>query len=360
MANSTSYRITFILPHVTNLPIGGYKVVYEFSNELVKRGHRVCIVLPKLMAPESGAISEFKSALRPLKHKLRPLKLVTWFELDPRIEVVYSADLREKWMAPSDFVVATSWRTAAWVAGYSSRMGKKMYLVQHLEVFGGPYDDVVATWKLPLHKMVIAKWLADFATSLGETSSTIRLGVDFDHFGLDKPMANRARQATMLYHDNYIKGCWDGIHALELAKEQMPDLKVVLFGTPARPGELPRWMEYVQNASPSQLREIYNASSVLVHPSWAEGWPMPPAEAMTCGAAVVAAANPGIMDYLKPGVTGLTCRPTYWTELAALITDVLSDEPKRLALAEAGHKDILQYTWDHATDVFLKVLECQA
>lgn len=356
MPTTSTYRVTFVLPHFTNVPIGGYKVVYEFANELVKRGHQVNVVLPLLMAPSGGIVSEIKNALRPIKHKLVPSKIITWFDLDPRVNVICCADLREKWLPEADFILATSWRTAPFVAGYSARLGRKLYLIQHLEVFGGPYEDVVATWKLPLEKLVIAKWLADFADSIGESSHAIRLGVDFDHFGLDRPIENRGPKAVMLYHDNYVKASWDGIYALELAREQIPDLSVVLFGTPIRPGELPRWIDYVHCATPSQLRSIYNQASILVHPSWAEGWPMPPAEAMTCGAAVVASANPGILDYLRPGETGITYRPRYWTELADAIVAILKDEKRRVEVAEAGHKDILQYTWTHATDRFLEVL----
>jgi len=158
----------------------------------------------------------------------------------------------------------------------------------------------------------------------------------------------------MLYHDGYVKASWDGINAMELAKERAPDLTAVLFGLPARPNGLPSWIEYVQNASASQLREIYNQASIFVHPSWAEGWPMPPAEAMACGAAVVAASNPGIMDYLKPGITGLTCRPKYWTELADAIVNLLTDEPRRVAIAKAGNEDIQQYTWGSAVASLLE------
>ena len=84
---------------------------------------------------------------------------------------------------------------------------------------------------------------------------------------------------------------------------------------------------------------------------------MPPAEAMACGAAVIAAANPGIMDYLKPNVTGLTSRPKYWTELADNLIALLSDEPRRIEIANAGNADIAQYTWERATNSFLEAVK---
>jgi glycosyltransferase involved in cell wall biosynthesis len=275
--------------------------------------------------------------------------------LDTRVNLIFCADLREKWLPPADFIVATSWRTANFVAGYSAQQGKKLYLLQHLETFGGPYEDVVATWKLPLQKLTIAKWLSDFAESVGETSIPVRVGVDLDQFGLDQPIPARRPLAVMMYGDSYVKASWDGINALEVAKERIPELRAVLFGTPTRP-PMPDWIDYIQSASAAQLRQLYNEASLFVHPSWAEGWPAPPAEAMACGAAVVAAANPGIMDYIQPAKTALMSRPKYWTEIAENIVTLLTDEALRSQIAQAGNEDVKQYSWEHAQARFAEVL----
>ena len=348
-------RITFVLPHLTDVPIGGYKGVYEFSNEMVHRGHTVNVVLPKQMVARTGAVGELKNIIWPRLHKMRNPAGITWFKIDPRVNVVYCSDLREKWIPDADFVFATSWRTAPIVANYSERLGRKMYLIQHLETFGGPFDEVVATWRLPLDKLVITKWLADFGESLGEKCTRIKVGIDMHQFGLDNPIEEREPCVAMMYSDSYVKGAWDGIHALELVKERFSHLRFLLFGVPARP-DLPKWMEYFQNVPVSEIRSIYNSASIFVHTSWSEGWGAPPLEAMRCGAAIIAAGNLGVMDYLKPGETALIYRPKYWTELAAQVEQLLTDEELRCSLAKAGNLDAQHYSWESATDRLLEVL----
>lgn len=50
----------------------------------------------------------------------------------------------------------------------------------------------------------------------------------------------------MLYHNSEHKGTKYGIEALNRLKELYPDLQAILFGTPARPNNLPDWIQYVQ------------------------------------------------------------------------------------------------------------------
>jgi glycosyltransferase involved in cell wall biosynthesis len=336
----TSLRVNFLLPVQTNLPVGGYKVVYRYANGLAEKGHRARVVLPKSMQARTGVAGEVK----------------TWFPLDPRVEVVFTSDLREKWLPEADFSVATFWQTAPIVNAYSPRMGKKLYLLQHLETFAGPPADVIGTWKLPLQKIVIAKWLEEFAGSLGETCVRIPNGIDFDEFAIDTPIEQRPKRVAMLYHADVVKGVWDGIHALEVVRQKHPDLSVVFFGVPERPWLLPDWIEYIQNASSSQVRQINNSCRIFLHPSWSEGCPAPPAEAMACGAAIVAAANPGVMDYLVDGENAVTAKPTYWLELADKISNLFDNEEKRIQIAKRGSESIREYTWPRAVDAFEKVL----
>ena len=77
---------------------------------------------------------------------------------------------------------------------------------------------------------------------------------------------------------------------------------------------------------------------------------------MACGAAIVAAANDGVMDYLTDGVDALTCKPTYWQDLAQKVIDLLEDDPKRIAVAKKGSESIREYTWPRAVESFEKFL----
>lgn len=349
-------RVTFVLPHATNVPIGGYKAVYEFSNGLVEMGHKVSIVLPWVMDPLPGLANALKSNLRPLMYRFRPPIKIDCFRIDPRVNLIICSDLSQRWVPDADFVVATSWATARFVLGYGAAKGKKLYLVQHLETFGGPPDEVVATWKMPLQKLTISKWLSEFAVSLGQTSIPIRVGVDLDEFGSDAPIAGRKRIASMLYGKSEVKAGDVGLKALAIVRRRLPDLQVRLFGNDESP-TLPEWMTYERSVPASRLRQIYNESAVFVHPSISEGWPAPPVEAMACGAAVAGAENPGFMDYAKPGETALTCAPGDYDALAERIHTLLTNDVLRESIAAAGLLEAQRHSWSAAQAVFLQTLQ---
>ncbi|HWN72720.1 MAG TPA: hypothetical protein VNN15_02810, partial [Solirubrobacterales bacterium] len=47
-------RIVFVLPARSAAPVGGFKVVYEYANRLVERGHEVALVHPWRSRPPRG------------------------------------------------------------------------------------------------------------------------------------------------------------------------------------------------------------------------------------------------------------------------------------------------------------------
>ena len=62
----------------------------------------------------------------------------------------------------ADIVIATWWETAEWVNALSPAKGRKVYFIQHHEVFSYlPVERSRATYRLPLHKIVISRWLKD-------------------------------------------------------------------------------------------------------------------------------------------------------------------------------------------------------
>src|SRR5450631_1805481 len=106
------FRVNFLLPFQSPVPTGGNKLVFQYANQLVERGHEVCVVLPKGPDARTGPVGELKNFLWTRINQLRHPVAVTWFKLDPRIKVLRCSDLREKWLPEADFSVATFWRTA--------------------------------------------------------------------------------------------------------------------------------------------------------------------------------------------------------------------------------------------------------
>lgn len=357
--------ITFLLPFGGISPIGGFKVVYEYANRLAERGWCVRVAHPRFLSQEEGKvvkISFISHARQWLGYQCRRItgdyrdyRPDSWFEIDPKVKMLYPKTPNPRHMPLSDIWVATAWYTAKWAATYS---GARIYLIQHLETWGASETDVMATWRLPLRKVVIARWLENVARDLGEHAQYIPNGLDFRTFGMDMPPEQRDPYAVaMLYHEADWKGSSDGLRALHEVKEKVPGLKTIIFGTSPAPSGLPAWVEYHHNPSQRTLREIYNRAAIFVSPSWTEGFGLTPAEALQCGAALAVTDNGGHREYSHQGETALLSLPKDPAALAANVIHLLEDQKLRLRLAHQGHRHIQKFTWDRAVASFESVLQ---
>jgi len=357
--------INIIMPAAYSKPVGGYKVFFEYANALAARGWVVRLVYPYIPLGERVPRLTRSPLLwmrRRAGHAWRSARIshdpAPWFRLDPRVEMCWAYSLESPDLPDAGAVVATWWETAEYVAGLPGKKGRKFYLIQHLETWGGPEARVMATWKLPLHKIVIAKWLREIADGLGEESTYIPNGLNFAAFGVDIPPGQRTpNRLLMLYHDNDFKGSGDGLRAAELARARVPGLQLDLFGTPPAPQGLPAWVSYHRNPPQKELRSLYNNAAIFVAPSWIEGWPLPPAESMQCGCALVATDIGGHRGYADDGITALLAAPRNAESLADCIAKLASDANLRTAIARGGHGFIQQFTWDRAATAFERALQ---
>jgi glycosyltransferase involved in cell wall biosynthesis len=352
-------KITFLLPGTGHLPTGGGKVVYEYANHLSRRGHRVTLVHPALVAAQASPFQVIKGAVsylhRGTARQFRPKK---WFPLEPSVRTTWVPTLSGRFIPNGDVVLATAWTTAEWIVDYPAEKGEKFYLIQSWETWAGPENRVRATWRTPLNKIVIARWLREMARELGVECSYIPNGIDFKQFGLDNRIESRnPRQIMMLYHTHPVKGSADGLRALHLVRKDLPELRVTLFGTspPPDPG-FPWWVNYRRLPSPAELRACYNEAAIFVAPARMEGWPLPPAEAMICGAALAATDIGGHREYGIEGETALLSPPRNPEKLAENVLRLVRDHELRTRIARRGYENIQMYTWDEAVNSFERLL----
>jgi glycosyltransferase involved in cell wall biosynthesis len=89
-----------------------------------------------------------------------------------------------------------------------------------------------------------------------------------------------------------------------------------------------------------------NAAELFVYPSLYEGFGLPPLEAMACGTAVIASNTSSLPEVV--GQAGLLVDPSDTEALAAAMDEVLTDEDRRVQLAEAGPRQARGFTWQKA------------
>ncbi len=344
-------RVTFVLPVEVDKPVGGFKVVYEYANRLAQRGHAITVVHRNNDSFTTSRKEKLREEVVFLRKQWDKRPIAQWFPVRPEVSLKVVREVTSRTLPDADALIATAWQTASWVNNAGARKGKKYYLIQHDETCMGPVDEVNSTWRLPLHKIVIAEWLRDKATGLGETATHIPNGMDFGPFSIQRPLDGRFARVGMLFHSDFEwKGSADGLEAILLAKREVPELAASLFGTGPRPATIPDWVEYQCLPTPDELCRIYNRCSVFLQPSWTEGWGLTATEAMACGCALVTTDNGGSRDYAQDGVTALVSPPHQSAFLSKQIVRLLQNDAMRIAIAQAGAESIRRYTWDRAVN----------
>lgn len=330
--------------------MGGFRIVYQYASGLAARGHKVSVVHAASLR-QQGRRRDPVSGLRRWA-RLRLLRpTVSWQQMDPNVRLLYRPNLSARHIPRGDVVIATAWQTAEEVAGYPESRGLAFYLIQHHETWSGEVSRVDATWQLPLHKIVIARWLLDLAYSKGLTDVVhIPNAIDTNMFQIHQPIDERPAKVAMMYSDLPWKGSPVGLGALQIAKEALPDLRAVVFSAKPPSERLPHWVEAKVNPSQEQLvHQIYNDSAIYLCPSFGEGWHLPPAEAMACGCAVVSSDIGGVGDYAVHEDTALLAPPGDATTLAASLIELLTDESLRIKLAKAGYQKITSdFSWNRS------------
>lgn len=354
-------KITFVLPGGARNPSGGFKIVYEYANHLSRAGHTITLIHLAYVgsAIERHPAASLRRALSRYISRLLTLrwKPGRWFTLDSNIDSRWVPLIHPAFIPDADVIVATLWLTAEQVHKLPDAKGKKFYLVQGIETWGGADERVKETWRLPLKKISISKWIQTELRKEGVESTYIPNGLDFEKFGIDTPISERnPAHVSMLYSSLPVKGSNDGIAALIAARQMNPAITAEAFGVPPRPECLPEWISYRQTPTQSELRATYNRSALFIAPSLSEGWGLTASEAMQCGAAVIATRIGGHEEFCTHMETAILCEPSNVTELADAITLLSQDHVLRERLSAHGHASIARFTWESSVDSLLQAM----
>lgn len=354
-------KITFVLP--TLALTGGMRVLSIYTKILQQRGHTICIVSTPPGRPT--LMQQLRSVLRGKGWEPAPVRGPSHFEnVDVEGRVLETCrPVTDSDVPDADIVMATWWETAEWVSKLSPSKGAKVYFLQHYEAFDyTPKDRVDATWRLPMHKIAVAKWLEDKARdefgnlSVSLVPPTVHTQQFYDP--LSQSGQRRGKQSVPTVGMYYSIAPWKGsalaIKAFKLAAERIPNLRLVAFGSGETPPPdlLQQNIEYNRIPSQDELKELYSKCDAWLFASSTEGFGLPILEAMACSTPVIGTPA-GAAPELLAGGGGILVKPEDPEDMAKAIEQIcqLSDAEWR-AMSENALDTVIHYTWEDAANLF--------
>lgn len=356
-------RVTFLLPG-PNMS-GGIKVVAIYARMLGNRGHNVVLVSP----PPKPV---------PLRSKLRllikgqgwpspltcPNSHLDHLGLDYRV--------LDQWRVPTDddvpdgdVVVATWWETAEWVNNLSDSKGAKVYFVQHHEtVFftHQPDERARATYRLPMHKIVIARWLQDLMREMYDDAAVdlVPNSVDLAQFHA-APRGRQTRPTVgFLYHDAHFKGVDITLSAVSRLKMLYPNLRAICFGSvfPSKDLPLEGWIEFHHLPAQDTIKDLYAQCDVWITASRSEGFNLPAMEAMACRTPVVATRTGWPEEAVVTGKNGVLVDIDDINGLVRGVEHVLNLPDKEWSqMSSHAFETVASSSWDASAMLFEEALK---
>jgi glycosyltransferase involved in cell wall biosynthesis len=285
---------------------GGTKVVGIYAQTLMRRGHRVCVV--SLPRGQASFKEKLKSLLRGRDSSLRLRSHLDEAELDHRVLDVWRP-VTDDDVPDGDIVIATWWETAEWVSRLRKEKGAKVYFIQGHEVFPHLPARSRETYRLAMHKVVVAQWLKQVMISEygDEVVDVVPNSVDHRQFFAAPREKQHRPTVGLLYSTAPIKGVDLAVEALKIVGRSFPDLRIICFGNKAIQPDLrlPDGSQFFLDPPQSEIRNLYAQCDVWITASRTEGFNLPAMEAMACRTPVVSTRTGWPAEAVKSQLNGV-------------------------------------------------------
>lgn len=341
---------------------GGIKVVAIYAKSLAERGHEV--VLISVPPPNISIRHKIKSLITGHgwpKYTV-PDSHLDGLNLDHRVldrcRPVMDADVPD-----ADVVIATWWLTAEWVSEMSDSKGAKVYFIQGYEVYEHlPVERCRATYRLPFHKIVIAKWLQNVmhAEYGDEDVDVVPNSVDHNQFF----SAIRGKQPVptvgFLYSSAKVKGVDVTMQAINKLRVVFPSLRVISFGSvkPNQDVHFDNCIEFNYSPEQNKIRDLYAQCDVWLTASRMEGFNLPAMEAMACRTPVVSTKAGWPEEAVVTGKNGVLVEVDDVEALTQAAGSILSlsDDGWR-EMSSNAYETVVSSSWQESTSQFEKALQ---
>jgi glycosyltransferase involved in cell wall biosynthesis len=356
-------RITFFMPS-DNLT-GGNRVVAIYAQQLMARGHEVLVIS---CAPDRlGLRDTLRTVLKRDWARLRqdntpepghiaqsgvPHKVLE------RPRAITAADVPD-----ADLLIATWWETAIWMHGMPESKGRKVHLIQGYEVWHGSHitAHVHAALQLPNLKIAISsdlkRTIEDKLGLLGIT--VVPNAVDLKQFTAPARTRQPCPTVGFVYAVAAIKGADICGKACELARRELPDLRVVAFGAeqPSPEVPLPLGTDYFYRPKQTALKDIYGRCDVWLFGSRLDSFGLPILEAMACRTPVIAVPTGAAPDLLGDGTGVLVAKESPEAMAAAIVAFCRQSAPSWRQRSDKAFEKAHAYSWGDATERLLEALQ---
>ncbi|MCM8774750.1 MAG: glycosyltransferase family 4 protein [Candidatus Omnitrophica bacterium] len=202
------------------------------------------------------------------------------------------------------------------------------------------------------------------------------LGVDTDFFA-PKPnpaLIRKYEGKKIIIHSTDftpLKKTWDAVQIIEVIKNKIPNLKLLITWSFENARELARLKRYVQDhdlndhiefvghVSHNDLPYYYSLADVSLYTGIGRGASAASLFVLEC----MACGTPGVRtdftaDEIVHELTGFLYRAGDTRSLEKYLTELLTNDPLRKKFGEEARKQVLlRYNWDRVVDRILEILE---
>lgn len=349
-------NIAFVLNGPSKVPVGGHKIVFEYANALVSRGYNVNIYFDC----DNGTNSHhFPKNIMFVRRWMIGKYSIHWFAVDKRVGIYPVKKITKKNAGTNDVVITTAAIPA--LRTYEALKDHKNIInfVQGYETWCLPEQTLQKIYQKGKKNIIISQWLKDKIQEPAKSRvEYIPNGLDLSMWKAEKSIKKRNPfTVAMLYSSLETKGSAYGLSAIELAKKQLPELQVILFGTAAKNKNIPDWVQYYENATPQQVKDIYNQSAMFLNPSLGEGFGLTSIESMACGCMLITTDYDATKDYAKNMENAMVVPRKNSEKMAEAIVTAATDLQFRVKIAENGRCYVKEhFLWETSFQRFEQVL----
>lgn len=359
---------------------GGTRAIFEIANRLSDRGYNVNIIALggdhrwfKVRVPVN-----YVDVPRTCRLIFNIYKLLTfrWKHHYDSLNIEgiakrlgFHADLiriLSENIPSEDILIATYFPTA--IAAWLSGGDKLFYFLQDFpELVEEAHDKYLiklfeASLRLPFIFLCNSSYTCEIVLSRNPNAKTYvtGVGVDTEVFRPRSTKLNhysRRKVVMAILRGFRYKGDEIALNALNLINKHVPIYGVFVGNDKVlRRISLEFPYTHYRYVDDETLAKLYSSSDLFIFTSYAEGFGLPPLEAMACGTPVVMTDAKGNRDYAINGYNCILVPPGDPKAVAEASIKVLTDDKLRERLIEGGLETAKKWSWNRVVDVFERAL----